>query len=177
MALACPFCSATILPEARLCRACGLNIVDWLSHNPGKSIPGWVGPAAASPVAARTAAAPADDGHPEFAERWPRAALLFVFCVLQLLMARFMSDLAAGATGTDAFQRGAYGASALYGALGFGALAGWSLALWAGFAFYAADSLYHVKLALAAGGAARIGMTVLSRFVFARLIYRTAKHS
>lgn len=177
MALECPFCHGAILPETRLCRSCGLDFRTWLTNNPGQSIPGWVGPAATTPAAARTAQAPAADGHPEFSERWPRAGLLFAFCVLQFLVARFMSDLAAGASGTNAFQRGAYGASALYGALGFGALAGWSLALWAGFAFYAADSLYHVKLALVAGGAARIITTVLSRFVFARLIYRTAKHS
>jgi hypothetical protein len=176
MALACPFCHADLPPTARICRACGLNIAAWLGNNPGASLPGWVGPVAGA-TARPAHVEPGDDGHPDWSERWPRAGLLFVFSSVQFIMAKFMSDLAAGASGTNAFKNGAYGASALYGALGFCALAGWSMALWLGFYIYIVDSAYNIWAIAAAGGLARIAMTVFSRFVFARLIYRTAKHS
>jgi len=176
MALSCPFCHVDLSPSARICKGCGLNIATWLGNNPGKTLPGWVGPAAPAAVPAATAPVE-DDGHPELAERWPRAGLLFAFAAIQFIMGRYFGDLAAGATGTNAYRAGAYATSALYGALGFGALAGWTMSLWVGFYLYVADSLWHIRVLIVAGGAGRAALTIFSRFVFARLIYRTARNS
>ncbi len=180
MAVACPFCHADVASDARMCRGCGLNIATWLANNPGAKLPGWVGPpadesrgrggaAGREPSAAERAVAEA-----EHSSRRDGAILMFFFAIANVLIARYFADMILGDTGAGA-RVGAYTAAAVYGGLGVCVLLGWQYALWLGFFVYLADSVWLFKSVLFAGQGARIGSTLVSRFMFARLIYRTAQ--